>query len=446
MLGLPLVGGHVAQMAIGLTDTIMMGRYGVPELAALTLAMTLFSTLFLFGSGFAWAVMPMVAQYDAEGDERQIRRATRMGLWLSIGFFALTMPAMWASAPLLRALGQTPQVAQDAQVYLRIAGWGLLPALGVMVLKSFLAALEHTRVVFWITVASAVVNGFANYGLIFGHWGLPELGLQGAALGSLLSHGVALAGVVAYARLRLPQYPLWQRFWRPDTEMLREVFALGWPIGFTTLAEVGLFAATAILIGWIGTVPLAAHGIALQISALTFMVHLGLANVATVRAGQARGRRDGLGLRRGAVAVLALSGVAVIATVAAFVIVPEWLVGLFLSRDDPDRAAILQTGAALLMVAALFQLVDAAQVVTLGLLRGLQDTRVPMVMAGVAYWGLGLPVAWGLGFPAGFGAVGVWFGLVIGLGVAAVLLNWRFWSRAVPGMPAQSLASAGPRD
>ncbi|WP_417724026.1 MATE family efflux transporter [Salipiger sp.] len=443
ILGLPLVGGHVAQFAISLTDTVMMGRYGVPELAALTLAATLFSVVFLFGSGFAWAVMPMVAQYAARRDEVQIRRATRMGLWLSIGFFALTMPLMWFSGPVLAALGQAPEMAEGAQTYLRIAGWGLLPALGVMVFKSTLAALEHARVVFWITVASAVGNGLANYALIFGHWGAPELGLRGAAIASLCAHGIALAGVALYARVKLPQYPLWQRFWRPDTEMLRQVFQLGWPIGLTTLAEVGLFSATAIMIGWIGTVPLAAHGIALQISAMIFMVHLGFANVATVRAGQALGHGDIGGLRRGAGIVLWLSLAAAIGTVVLFLTLPEPLIGLFLSQDDPDRAAILVTGAALLLVSALFQLVDALQVVTLGLLRGVQDTRVPMVIAGIAYWCLGLPAAWVLGFPAGLGAPGVWGGLVIGLGVAALLLLRRFWFRTVPALEAAQAAHAG---
>ncbi|MCD1617578.1 MATE family efflux transporter [Salipiger manganoxidans] len=434
VMGLPLIGGHLAQLTIGLTDTLMMGRYGVPELAALTLASTLFMVLFLFGSGFAFAVMPMVAQFAAQGDLTHIRRATRMGLWLSTAFFLLCLPLFWWSGTLLQALGQTPQVALDAQLYLRIAGVGLLPALGVMVFKSYLAALEHTRAVLWLTVLAAIINAVANYALIFGEWGAPELGIRGAALASVAAHLSALAGVIVYARMKLPQYPLWQRFWRPDTEMLREVFALGWPIGLTTLAEVGLFAATAVLMGWIGTVPLAAHGIALQLSAATFMVHLGFSNVATVRAGQARGRGDVTYLVRGSWAVLALSGVAVIATIAAFLLIPEPLLALFLSPDEPQREAILRLGSQLLIVAAVFQLVDAAQVVVLGLLRGLQDTRVPMLIAGFSYWGLGLPVALGLGFWADWGAVGIWSGLVIGLGMAALLLLRRFWARAVPAM------------
>lgn len=187
VLGLPLVGGHLAQFAIGLTDTIMMGWYGVSELAAMTLAGSFFFSLLLFGSGFAFAVMPMVADFATRDDDQQIRRSTRMALWWSMIFFAAVMPLMWFAEPILSAMGQEAEVAQNAQTYLRIAGWGMLPALGVMVLKSYLAGLEHTRIVLWITLASAVVNIFANYALIFGNWGAPELGLQGAAIASVLS-------------------------------------------------------------------------------------------------------------------------------------------------------------------------------------------------------------------------------------------------------------------
>ena len=205
-LGLPLVGSHLAQVAIGVTDTVMMGWYGIEELAAVTLASTFFFVLFIFGSGFAWAVMPMVAAFDAEEDDTGIRRATRMGLWLSTAFFLLCLPLFWWSGTLLQALGQTPQVALDAQLYLRIAGVGLLPALGVMVFKSYLAALEHTRAVLWLTVLAAIINAVANYALIFGEWGAPELGIRGAALASVACQraSVSMKAETTTARGRTP--------------------------------------------------------------------------------------------------------------------------------------------------------------------------------------------------------------------------------------------------
>ncbi|MCA0995786.1 MULTISPECIES: MATE family efflux transporter [Roseobacteraceae] len=440
VMGLPLIGGHLAQLTIGLTDTVMMGRYGVPELAALTLSMTLFQVLFLFGSGFAFAVMPMVAQYAARGDEVHVRRVARMGLWLSAAFFLLALPILWFSGPLLRLLGQDDIVAANAQTYLRIAGCGLLPALGVMVFKSYLAALEHTRAVLWITVAAALVNAAANYALIFGNWGAPELGIRGAAIASICAHSASFFGVILYARLRLPEHQIWFHFWRPDMEMLREVFQLGWPIGLTTLAEVGLFAATAVLVGWLGTLPLAAHGIAMQLSGAIFMIHLGFSNVATVRAGQAMGRSDLPFLTRGAMAAQILSIGTVILTVILFLGMPETLIDLFLSDDEPRRAEILRLGTLLLLLAAVFQLVDSIQVIVLGVLRGLQDTKVPMIIAAVSYWLIGLPAAYVLGFPLGYGAGGVWMGLSLGLGVAALLLYWRFWYRQVPHLSGLALA------
>ena len=432
VLGLPLIGGHLAQMAIGVTDTVMLGWYGVEALAAVTLASTYFFVLFIFGSGFAWAVMPMVAAFHAEADEVLIRRATRMGLWISLGFALLALPAMLFSAPILRLMGQQPQVVESAAEYLRIAGWGILPALFVMVLKSYLAALERTQVVLWITVIAAVVNALVNYALIFGNWGAPELGLRGAAIASLSTQVVSLIGVVIYVRVVLPQHDLFLRLWRADWEMFARVFRLGWPISITSLSEVGLFAASAVMMGWLGTVPLAAHGIAVQLASITFMVHLGLSNAATVRAGNAHGRRDSAHLARGAWVVTAMSLGFSIVTVFFFFMFPAFFIGIFILDNEPARDQILQIGVGILFMAGLFQLVDGAQAIALGVLRGVQDTRMPMIYAALSYWAIGVPCSYLLGFQLGWDGIGVWAGLGIGLGVAAILLNLRFWSTVLP--------------
>jgi len=426
-LGLPLIGGHLAQMAIGVTDTVMLGWYSVEALAAVVLGSTYFFVLFIFGSGFAMAVMPLVAAYDAEDDEIGLRRATRMGLWLSVGFAMIALPAMIWSPAVLDLLGQGPNLADRAGDYLKVAGWGILPALLVMVLKSYLAALERTQVVLWITLLAAGVNALANYALIFGNWGAPELGVMGAAVASVTTQCVSLIGLVIYVLIALPQHSLFVRLWRVDGQMLLRVFTLGLPIGLTTLSEVGLFAASSLMMGWLGTIPLAAHGIAIQLASLTFMVHLGLSNVATIRAGNAYGRRDVPHMKRGAVIVTVLSLVFALLTMVGFVGWPEPLISVFMQEDEPARAEILAIGTGLLVMAALFQLVDGAQVVALGLLRGVQDTKVPMVMAAVSYWIVGMPCSYLLGFVLGFGAMGIWAGLVAGLAVAGLLLNARFW-------------------
>lgn len=429
-LGMPLILSNLAQFAIHMTDTIMLGWYDVTALAASTIATTLFFVIFIVGAGFAQAVTPMVAAEVEAGDEVQVRRVTRMGLWLSIIYgLVVTVPFFWAEDILL-AIGQDAEVAALADIYLQIVIWQMIPALMVMTLKSFLAALEHTAVILWATIGTALMNVVLNYALIFGNLGAPEMGIRGAAIASLSVTAVTVLWLAVYILRRLPQFELFKNFWRSDAEIMRRVFRLGWPIGLTSLAEGGLFSASAVMMGWIGPIALAAHGIAILLASLTFMVHIGFSQAATVRAGRALGRGDPLLLRRGGIMAIGLSAAFAVATSTVFVLFPEVLVSLFIDPAEPARATLLQVGASLVIVAALFQVVDAAQVMALGLLRGVQDTTVPMIMATVSYWGVGMPASYALGFWFGLGAVGLWLGLVIGLTLAAVLLMWRFWGRS----------------
>lgn len=429
VLGLPLVGSHVAQFLLHVTDTVMLGWYTVTDLAAGALGATVFFVVFTLGMGFAQAVMPMVATAAAAGDDTEVRRVTRMGIWLSLGFAALALPLFLFSGSLLAALGQDPDVARVGGGYLGIVGYGLAPALVAMVMKSYLAALGRTQVVLWATIAGVFVNIAVNWLLIFGNLGFPEMGARGAAVASVLVQIVTLAVMLAYA-ISLPSlkhYQLLVRFWKPDWTALRRVNALGLPIGLALLAETGLFAASAVMMGWLGKNPLAAHSIALEITALFFMVHLGLSNAATVLVGRAKGRGDAEALRAGARAAVILSLGFALATILVYWLFAEQMVGLFLKPDDPERAAIVPLGATLLMVAALFQFADSGQVMGMGLLRGIHDTRQPMVIAAVSYWLVGLPCSYGLGFLAGLEGVGIWMGLVVGLTAAALALHARFW-------------------
>ncbi len=431
-LGLPLVGSHLAQMALHVTDTVLMGWYGVNELAAVVLGSSSFFVIFIFGSGFAQAVMPMVASALGAGDETQVRRDARMGLWLSIAFGLFTYPLFWWAEPVLLALGQKPEVARLGQDFLRIAGLGMIPALLVMTLKSYLAALERTQVVLWVTLAAVVVNLGAAWALIFGAGPVPALGVRGAALASLIVQVLTFVLLAVYAAVlpELRRFHLFQRFWRPDWHAMGQVFRLGWPIGVTSLSEAGLFQATALMMGWIGTVELAAHGIAMEVAALAFMVHLGLSNATTVRTGRAEGAGDAQALRDGARVAIALSVFFGLCMITLFLTLPGPIIALFLDLSKPEAAGIVAFGTALLAVAALFQMADAMQVMALGLLRGIRDTRLPMIIAAVSYWGIGVPAAYLLAFRAGWGGQGLWLGLTLGLVCAATTMMWRFWSRA----------------
>ncbi|MDO5705894.1 MAG: MATE family efflux transporter [Paracoccus sp. (in: a-proteobacteria)] len=434
-LGLPLIASHLARMAIGVGDTVMIGWYGVTPLAALVIATSVIHILMFLGMGFGIGLMGVIASDIAAGLETEVRRGTRMALWLSAGFGLLAMPLMWWAQPVLLALGQTPEISSLAQDYLRIAGWGLAVLLWQVVLSSYLAAMERAQIVMWVTLIGLPANLALNWILIFGNWGAPELGVRGAAIATLIVQVTQLLGLIAYAAW-LPlarKYHLFQRFWRLDWPAMMQVARIGLPIGLTMLAEGGLFVASNIMMGWIGTQELAAHGIALQITSITFMAHLGLSNAATVRVGQARGRGDGDWMRDAVVTVTALSLIFAVVAISIYLLFAQPMVRLFLDPTDPQTPLIVGLGAGLLMYAALFQLTDAMQVVALGCLRGVQDTRVPMWIAAFSYWVVGMPVAYVLAFVVGMGPGGLWLGLCVGLSVAAVLLMRRFWAGLLRG-------------
>lgn len=433
MLGLPLVGGHVGQFAIHVTDTVMLGWYSVEALAAGVLGGSYWFVTFILGSGFGQAVMPVVASSVASGQDHQVRRATRMALWLSVLFGVLVLPLFIWSGPVLHLLGQPPEVEALATRYLQIAGLGMIPALLVQVFRSYLSALERTQVVFWVTMAAFVANIGVNYALIFGNLGAPELGILGAAIASVTVQVISILGVAAYAAWIAPEHAIFNRLWRADWPAFGSIFQLGLPIGLTHLAEVGLFSAAAVMMGWVGVISLAAHGIAIQIAAVLFLVHMGMAQAGTVRVGQAQGRGDIAELRRVVIASNGISGIFALFSIAVYILVPAQLIGLFLAPDDPVRPQVIATGVSLLYVAAIFQLADAGQAQALNLLRGLQDTRVPMLMASFSYWLVGLPLCYVLGFSIGLGGVGIWIGLTIGLVSAWILMGLRLYRRAFSG-------------
>ncbi|MCC5959545.1 MAG: MATE family efflux transporter [Rhodobacteraceae bacterium] len=428
-LGLPLAGSHLAQFLLAVTDTIMLGWYGVLDLAAGVIGAALFFTVFIFGTGFANAVMPMVATAAASDDDTMVRRSTRMGLWLSIAFGIAVLPFFWFSGAFLTLVQQPEDVVPLAEVYLRIIGLSLVPALAVMVLKNYLAALGRTQIALWLTLGAVVLNIGLNWILIFGNLGAPELGVRGAALASIAVQVATVLGLAFYCALlpSLRRYALFQRFWRPDWVAMGLVWRLGWPIGVALVAETALFSAAAIMVGWIGTHELAAHGIALEITALLFMVHLGFSNAGTVLVGRARGRQDQQALRGVARAASFVSISFALATMVVYIGFGPQLVGVFLGPEEPARDTIIAIGASFLVIAAFFQLADGAQVMGMGLLRGVQDTRVPMWIAAFSYWGLGLPVAYVFGIRLGWGGEGIWAGLAVGLSAAALALMWRFW-------------------
>lgn len=428
-LGLPLIGGHLAQLAITTTDTIMIGWLGATALGASVLGGQAFFLLMMLGSGFAHAIMPIAAQASGRGDVRAVRRSVRMGLWIVVAFCGIGMVPLWLLEPLLLMIGQDRQVAALAGQYTSVMQWSLFPVMITFVLRSFLTALERPQIILWTTVLTAVVNGLLNYALIFGNWGAPELGIVGAAYASLITSSLGCVIICVYAAWHpvLRQFEIFVRIWRSDWPALTELLRLGWPISLTIIAEVGLFAASSVMMGWLGTIELAAHGIALQLASIAFMIPLGLAGVATVRVGQAYGRKDANGLNRAALVVLALATFAGVFSAALFLFLPEPLASLFLDTENADAVQVLAAAVLLMIFAAAFQLVDSLQAVAAGLLRGLKDTRTPMLIAVFSYWVVGIPAAYLLALPLEYGGSGIWLGLALGLSFAAILLSVRFF-------------------
>ena len=428
-LGIPFVGAQLAQMAIHTTDIILVGWLGTTELASVVLASQMFFLVFIFGTGFSSAVVPMVAQALGRGDSVSVRRCVRMGIWVVFVYGVLTAPILWFSGSILVRLGQDPEIAAIAQSYLRVIQWGIFPALFVMSVRSFLGGLERGGIILYVTIVMFLVNGAVAYTLIFGHFGAPALGMLGAALASVSANVIGSLMMLAYVQAQpvTRAYTIFVRFWRADWGAFREVVSLGLPISFTILAETSLFSAASLLMGLFGKVELAAHGIALQLASIAFMIPLGLAQVATVRVGLAYGRGDMLGVKRAAVAVLAISVCFTTAGTLLFTIVPQSLGSLFLDVGRGDAAQVLAMAAPLIVIAGVFQLVDGLQAVGAGLLRGLKDTRIPMILALIAYWPIGFSCAWLFGFPLGFRGEGVWFGFVTGLAAAAAFLCGRFY-------------------
>lgn len=430
-LGIPLIGAQLAQLGIHTTDVVIVGQLGAQSLAAMVLSGQFFFTIFIFGSGFSIAVVPMVAQAFGRGDVVSVRRAIRMGMWVSIGYTLLTAPLFFNAEAILLALGQKPEVAALAADYVMIVQFGLLPALLFAVLRALVSAIGRAGIILYVTLVVLMMNAVLAYALVLGHFGLPRLGMIGAAIVAVIVQWASFLFMVAYIETReqTRRYELFVRFWRRDWHALWEVVHLGLPISITVLAEVSLFTAASLMMGKIGTIELAAHGIALQLASIAFMIPLGLSQAATVRIGVAHGRGDYPDLMRAAYAVLAIASAIAVAGGLLFYLMPRTLGSAFIDASAPEAAAVLDFAVPLVVIAGIFQLVDGLQAIASGLLRGLKDARIPMVMALVSYWPIGFFLAWVMAFPLGLGGIGIWLGFLIGLMSAALLLCLRFFHK-----------------
>ena len=422
-LAVPIMAGQLSQMLMGVADNIMVGRVGVVPLAASAFANSLLAVPFLFGIGLLQCISVRAAEAHGAGDRRETGEVLRHGLALSILAGLAMIALVLIAAAQLHHFGQPPEVAGSARNFLLLLGVSLLPMFMSMSLRQFSEALNHPWPPMMIMLGSVLLNVGLNWIFIYGHLGSPALGLDGAGLSTLISRLVALIAIFLYVlRARrfdgaLPAGWLHPLHWA----RLRSLLKIGLPTAGQLLLEVSAFTLAAIMMGWLGTVPLAAHQIALTCCATSFMFPLGIAMATTIRIGQALGANAAARVRTIGLSSFALSALLMALSALIFTFAGEPIARTFV--NDPSVTAL---AARPLIVAALFQCFDGLQVVAAGALRGLSDAAMPMLICLIAYWLVFVPFAYVSAFHYHYGPFGIWAGLALALGIAAVLLIVRF--------------------
>lgn len=425
----PIMIGLLGQIVLQVIDSIMIGRVGAVPLAASAFAGNVFGIFFVFGIGLLSPVAVRVAHALGAARREHCGEVLRHGLWVAVGLCVVTVGLQLALLDRLHWFRQPPEVAAAARPYLLLIAWSLVPTLLFQTLKQFYEGLGRPTAPMVILLGGVVLNVFLNWVLIYGNLGAPALGLVGAGWATLLSRCATLAAVVAHAA-SAPHYRAFlPRRWtaRIDRPTLRDLLGLGVPVGGQHLFEAGLFSAAAFLMGWLGTVPLAAHQVAISCAATAFMVPLGVSLALSVRVGHAVGAGERGRLRPVFLGGLGACAMFMSATTLLFVVAGRWIAQGFIADEE-----VVALAAQLLIVAGIFQVFDGTQVAAMGALRGIADVRGPTAIAFAGYWLLAFPLAWTLGFPLELGAVGVWVGLAAGLAVCASLLTARFWVKSRP--------------
>ena len=427
-LAIPLAGVQLSQAAIGFVDTLMMGRIGLETLAAGGLAALTFSVFLYTTSGVLMGVSPIVATAYGAGDKQQIDRVVQQGCLLVVG---LTIPMSLLIANfdlLMRHLGQAETTVVLGNTYLDIMVWGFFPALGFALLRSVVAAMSHTRVIMSIAIGGTIINIIGDYVLGFGKFGFPRLGITGLALASIIAMWAMFIALVGYilTHKELKTYRFFRQIYRVDRQILTSLLRVGIPIGVATALEIGLFTIVTYLMGLLGTEVLAAHQVVLQTIAITFMVPLAMSYAATIRVGQEIGQNGLLGATRAAYVGAALGLGFMLIMAAVLLLFPQQIIGIFIDTSDPRNANVVTLATGIMTIAAISQILDGPQKIIMGALYGLQDTRIPMILSFLAFWGIGLMSGYWLGFHTSLGGNGLWIGQSIGIAISAVMFVWRF--------------------
>lgn len=431
-LAVPLALANLAQIAMGVVDTVMVGTLGAVPLAAVSLGGGFYFTSAVIWQAVLSAVSPLAAYAIGAGDRAEAGRIAGSGMVLAVLLIAPVAAMILAAGIALRPIGYDPVLAGEVGRFMHAIVWGAPAFLGFGVLRSFLSALERARAV-TIVLALCVPSLIGlNWALIYGNLGFPALGVVGCAYASAINQWLMFLGLAGTVwRLHRKGYaPPMRTGIATIISDIRRIAVLGLPIGGLQGLEIGSFVVASVLMGLFGAAALGAYQIAINFASATWMVPLGIGQAATVRVAAERGAGDPGGARRAALVAMVL-GVGFMAAAAVLLGTErEWIVSLYIRADDPPNRQLVQFALQFLLIAALFQIVDGIQVVAAGALRGYEDTRVPMLYAGICYWGAGFSGGWALAFPLGVGPTGLWWGFVLGLASIAALLSLRLWRRS----------------
>lgn len=445
ILAIPLVIGQVGQILIAVADTVMIGHVGVVPLAASTFANTVIHLPFMFGIGISIAISVRVSQARGANDPGVARAALRHGLYINLTLGVLTVLLAFAFLPLLPFFGQKKEVVEAVPNYFVILAVSMIPGMATMALKNHADAMNRPWPAFWIMLGGVALNAFFNWIFIFGNWGAPRLELEGAGLATVLARSATFLGLLILA-LKLPGFREWVPYrWicMPEWRALRNLIAIGLPASLQILAEVSAFVAAALIIGSIGVDALASHQVAMTCAATVFMVPLGLSQALTVRIGEAWGAKLYERWRPIVVSGWLIGVGFTVVSASSFLVGRHAIAGWFLPHE-PATAAVV---ASLLLVAAIFQIGDALQIISAGALRGLDDVKGPAWISFAIYWGLAIPLGWSFSYPLGMGVYGMWWSITIGLALAAVVLGTRLWRKtredAIEAFEARQSADGG---
>ncbi|MFM2272241.1 MAG: hypothetical protein RL702_1306 [Pseudomonadota bacterium] len=437
-LAAPLAAANLLQMLVYAIDVIFVARLGEQALAAASLATTLFGLMMWCTIGLTGACAPLIAAELGRRAHavREVRRSVRMAMWLAVGVGLIAMLVSAQGEAVLLLTGQDKEVARLAGEFLAILLWATVPNIIAGVLRNFVSAMGRPVFATAITGLAILVNALGNYMFVFGNFGAPAMGLDGSAVSSVITACIMLAAYVAaiQADRRLRRYHVFGRWWRPEWTRLRDLVRIGLPIALIILAEGGLFSSAAFLMGLIGQAELAGHTVALQVAAIAFQIPFGIGQAATIRVGYHFGAGDHAAVGRAGRAALVMAVGYMVLPAGVMILAPRWVLGLYVDPDAPKNAAMVAFAVQYLAIGAAFQLFDGVQAVLAGALRGLQDTRVPMLLALGGYWLGGFTISAWLGLFTPLAGLGVWIGLAVGLVAVAAMLLRRWHRREALGL------------